>query len=643
MIRVRDAALLAYTKLRTRKVRLTVTIVISGLLLSGLAAASFVVRGAFDSINDFSKEGFGQRYIVSAYLNSGSVDLSENADLIAKAEAGQKDLVARKKAAAKQLGIEYDPTSEQPVTNEYVGPNGKVKTLNFSSTVVQQLIVEYKVAHPDAGLPELKKATAEYNPVRYYTTLPSLMSENTPYLKVLKDNQEKYDTANISGEQMFQQTGVDSFVSSWGLMSSGLLKPFMLPNTNAEIGADGSIPVVAPYTAVEQLLSLKPLPGTAPASAKLARIKEVRDGAPDLAFSVCHRNQTSAEMISTVTSQQDELARNKDNKEYVKPSLMYDLPAEPCGPVRISKDTRTAYDRTQAAKYAQFRQLFGEEPESASIMKFRVIGIAPDPPSGASAGVDSLLGMIVSSSIGIGWYSPLELRESQPLVAKLFNLNPTSSFAGAKSYFVELPSPEEARRLIETENCNPNFDPTTINTDPFAKCAQEGKLFMYEPYGSSSLALDSAKQGFGRFFRIAAIIFTVIATIIMIGTVGRIIADSRRETAVFRAIGAKRLDIAQIYMTYTVFLALLIAAFAIITGYIISQVLQAKFSERLTVNALVAYNSQDLTKEVNLFAFVPRDILYLVGLVIIAGLVSAVLPLLSNLRRSPIKDMRDEN
>jgi hypothetical protein len=37
------------------------------------------------------------------------------------------------------------------------------------------------------------------------------------------------------------------------------------------------------------------------------------------------------------------------------------------------------------------------------------------------------------------------------------------------------------------------------------------------------------------------------------------------------------------------------------------------------------------------------DLLYLAGLALAGGLLSAVLPLLRNLRRNPIRDMRDEN
>src|SRR5690348_10759808 len=98
MIRIHDATMLALTKLRTRKVRLIITILISGLLFSGLAGASYVIRGMIASASSFNKEGLGNRYIVQANTQP-SVNFFTNPDVINRAIDLQKDLVARKKAA----------------------------------------------------------------------------------------------------------------------------------------------------------------------------------------------------------------------------------------------------------------------------------------------------------------------------------------------------------------------------------------------------------------------------------------------------------------------------------------------------------------------------------------------------------------
>jgi hypothetical protein len=639
MIRTKDAILLAYTKLRTRKIRLIVTIAISGLLISLLAGASFVARGAFKSVEDFNQEGFGKRYIVSAQINATS-SLLDNQTVIDRAIALQKGVVAQKKALAKQMGLEYDPNAEQPAFTEYDSGAGKVMTLNPESPSAKQAMAEYLAVHPEVGLPELKKNLEKYNPTAYFESSPSLMSQQPPYLQVLKDAKESY-APQTKDTNFSAMKGLGSFTSSWGLMSEGLLEPFLLPDTDTKIGQDGSIPVVAPYTAVEELLKLDPLPPNASSEQKMQRLQDVRKGAPNLSFQVCYRNKTSEQSLTAAVSQQQEMAQNAKNKDYQKPLLINDVPSEACGPVRVTVDKRTAAEKLLAEKEKKFRQTFGEEPEMTSVMSFRVIGISPDPPTGASFGVSDLLNSLVGSFIGTSWYTPAELKESQPNLAKLFTVDP-GTFGGQQTYYAELPDSVSARAVLSTENCLPNFTPGAT-VDPFLDCAKQGRYFMIMPFGSSSLALESAQQGFQKIFRIAAAVIAIIAALIMVGTIGRIIADSRRETAVFRAIGAKRLDIAQIYVTFTIFLTLLISLFAVTAGFIISQVFQARWADSLTIDALVIYNSQDLTKRFNLYAFEPKDLMYLVLLTVGAGLISAIIPLLSNLRRSPIKDMRDEN
>lgn len=156
------------------------------------------------------------------------------------------------------------------------------------------------------------------------------------------------------------------------------------------------------------------------------------------------------------------------------------------------------------------------------------------------------------------------------------------------------------------------------------------------------MALDSAKRGFGRLFRYVALGVALIAAVIMMGTVGRMVADSRRETAVFRAIGAKRLDIAQIYVLYTILLSVLICAFALIIGILLAGFVHSRYASEATVEALVAYNAQDLDKTFRLYSFFWPDVLQLVGLALAGGVISSILPLVRNLRRNPIRDMRDD-
>lgn len=634
MIRPDDALLLAYTKLKTRRIRLIITVVVSGLLFSGLAASSFFFRGAISGVEDFSKEGFGSRYITSGmYYGSDGFLLMNDKATIDRAIAMNKDLVARKKAEAKRLGIEYDASTDMQPYSEYEMPDGKVRTLDPTHPIARQLLAEYRAAKPSPGLPDMQRIAEPYGATNFY------QNETIPFgiggdyrLKMLKDGKEEFKQDMGQGGYMLgPEMGTDTFASSWQLMSKDLLEPFLLPGAQAEISDDGTLPVVAPYLAVEQLLGMTPLPNSAKASQKLERLKEVRERANTLTFSVCYRNKTSAGSIDAANQIQQEIFNNKSTKNYQRPSLITDVPDAACGAVRTTRDVRTKEEKAIAVKQEQFRQIFGEEPVDSKIMNFKVVGIAPNPPDYAASGVMQLFESILSSNVGTGWFTPYELKETVPLLQKIFIADPLSS--GMSTVYAEFPSDVQASAFLNEQTCRPDNNMAVMSSgqlpqDPFAQCLADGKPFELNAFGSSSLAMASIRDNFSKFFKIAALVVAFIAAVIMMGTLGRIVADSRRETAVFRAIGAKRLDIAQIYLTYVVLLAALVAVVSVVVGFVLASVADLKWSPEMTVKALVTYNAQDLSKEIHFYGLEIRDMIYIVGFTFIAGLVSAIFPLL---------------
>lgn len=639
MIRLRDATMLALTKLRTRKVRLTITVVVSGLLFSGLAGASLVARGIMGGVTDFGKEGLGDRYIAQAYPQTGYAFFSDQT-VIDRALAIQKEIIASKKAEAKRLGISYDATNEPSPMQEYDTPDGKQRILIPNHPAAEKAVQEYQASHPAPGLPELSASAKPYKPIATYHSQALSYNLEGAQIQVLKDGQETFGEQSQKGFAG-PPTGIDSFVSSWSIMSSGLMQPFILPGQNLQAGADGSIPIIVPFSAAEQLLGLKSLPGSADAGTRLARTKEVREKAPKITFSACYRNATSAQLVNSAEATKQEIERNKGKKDYQKPSLIYGLPTEPCGAVPVTRDVRSKDEKTLAAKQLAFDQLFGAEPAAQEKLAFRIVGIVPDPDYGLGAvKVDQIIRSLVTSSLGNGWYTPEEQVTSNPLLGKLFNT--TSAFANSPTYYAEFATADQARTFIEKENCQVDFSKATPGYDPSAECAKAGTPFGISAYGNNSLALESAKKGFGKFFRIGALIVSAIACIIMMGTVGRMIADSRRETAVFRAIGAKKLDIAEIYVIYVICLSLLISLFAAAAGMALALYADHRWSADVTIQAINAYNAQDLSKTFPLYTLYTPDILLLIGLSLAAGLLSAILPLFRNLRRNPIRDMRDD-
>ena len=171
-------------------------------------------------------------------------------------------------------------------------------------------------------------------------------------------------------------------------------------------------------------------------------------------------------------------------------------------------------------------------------------------------------------------------------------------------------------------------------------CGQGKPSLMY--FGSNSVLIEQITDMVVKTLGVAAAIVAAIAALIMMGMVGRVIGDSRRETAVFRAIGAKRNDIRAIYTIYTVLLSAFIALSSLVIGAAGALWVDRTYSNYATVKAQLMYVGADSGTQFHLIGLWWEALLVVVGLVIAAGLISMLLPLARNLARNPIRDMRDE-
>jgi hypothetical protein len=630
MISTHDTFTLALTKLRTRKIRLIITVVISGLLFGLLIAGSLVSDGVFKSVDSFTKEGFGERYI-AAGSSSAYILVFNNKELNTRAQVIFDEQVVQKKALAKKLGIEYDPATDQEPTHEFPSANGeKITTVSVTSEAGRQAIYEYSIKHPAPDMQAFQKSANKYGPKTFYrSTLNSPPDGNQ--LQVLKGGQERYEEDTTSTRR--QPTGIELFGQFWQVMSDDLLKSFTLPGENLQTGTDGSVPVIVPVSAAEEFLGLKLLPGSASPKEKLERIKYIRAHLRGTTYQVCSRNASSSALITQAQSVQQEILKNKDNKTYEKPALMYGLPTEACGASPVIRDVRTSAQKVLDDKQRQFNEAFGAESPRQQKFTFRVVGMAPDQQQGNFSRLGEIVNSIVQSTLGSGWYTPDSQVATHTLLSTYFVNTPKTSFPSASTYYAEFNTPKDTLAFIDTQSC-PDSDPN--------KCVTLGKPFTISQFGSNSTALDSLKRKSATLLNTAGLVIVVVAAVIMMGAVGRLIADSRRETAVFRAIGAKRLDISAIYLLYTVFLSTLIILFAACAGAIVATVISNHFSPTITVQALVAYNAQDLNKTFVLFGIDALTIAKILGGVLIAGTVGALIPLLRNIRRNPSRDMRDD-
>lgn len=649
MIRISDSLKLASTKLRTRKVRLAVTLIVSSLLFSILFSGSLAVRGVVSSIEEFSKSGFGDRYITSAISANFGGDYTTLSDkeFIANAEALQKKINAEKKAEAAKLGLELDPSRETVLVNQGPGGGGPDKIADSSQPEVINLLNQKNSGKAEKLNDEFRAISSNYGAIATYRSIPHQL-ENNGSLNVLVDNKENYEYSNGQSDSggVPDFNGVQSINTSWVSISDELLKPFLLDGQNFEAGADNSIPVVAPYTAAEEILGLKKLPDNASSKQKLERLKEVRSRAAGYNFEICIRNNSSNQRLELVKSQKNEALQNKDKKDYRAPALQFDYPKNACEDIVVTKDTRTADEKKTDAAWEAFDRKFGKAEPTANKVKLRIVGINNDVETNFSFSASTIISSVLQSSLGPGWFSPDKAVKANETTAKIFPENSLGGdFRAAKTLYTEFSSSAQLKKFVDEQNCIPDFsNSVNINSfDPAENCKKAGQSSFYiASFGSNSAAIDEFERIFSRVLLITALVISVIASFVMMGNIGRIIADSRRETAVFRAIGAKRIDISQIYLTYTAMIAVLIAGISFLIGAAFTAILHSRYSKEATLDALLAYNQKDLSKTFDLFGLNLTDISLICGLILLASLLAAAIALLGNIRRNPIKDMRDE-
>lgn len=650
MIKLADTLQLATTKLKTRKVRLIVTVVITSLLFACLAFLASVTDGVIRSLNDFGKEGYGGRYFVMANPTTYNF-MPDDQELIDHFKPIQRDLVVQKKAAAKKLNLTYDETTDTslPLTN-YKGDT--TIYLNYGSDLIMKELAKRNDSIQGTDYASFQNlATSSGSIATYRSMIPGGMGSSYGFsgssgaLSVILNGKERI----TSQKDLYaggMPSGVDTIMSmGWRVAESELIKPFILPGQTTATADDGTIPIIAPFSAAEEILGLKALPQTATASQKLERLVQVRKQIAGKTAELCYRNNTSSSLLSQALEQQKEIDANKTNKDYIKPSLIYQQPQTACGAVTAKTDTRSSDEKKQAVAQQAFDKQFGQyiEPDQGTI-RIRIVGLSPDITTDANISAGAILSNLLSSSLGQGWVSPNDAVAANPLAIKALGGTVETLGHGSLAYYAEFKNLAATKAFIKHQTCSSGaFYDQASYIKGIEGCITQGKPFNVSAYGNNAGAIDEFKTGIWKVSRIAILAIMAIAALIMMGNVGKIIADGRRETAVFRALGAKRFDIAQIYLTYAILISLCIAVCAVVLGSIGAYVLSAHFSPNMSVAAVITYNAVDVDKQFLLFGFNAFYVLCITGLVILTGLISASIPLLTNMRRNPIRDMRDDS
>lgn len=634
MLRTLDASKLALTKLRTRKIRLAATIIVAGLLFGIVVFGLTVLRAGMASVERFSRDTMSTRYLLAySNHNENQPELFYNTPQDAKDRilALHKQHIADKKAAAKALGVEYDEKSEEePITKINQDDSG---SLNRNSWAVKTF---------------LKQHTAEKNPLKPERIDAAAKRFGSSVAYRIQDVGGRDGSLDvmIGGREDFQRDKeavseqLSEFVSTAGyqtILDESMLNYYFLPHRVH--AASNEIPVFISYNDAAALLGKKPLPTTASPQQHIERIRELRNEASNITIQVCYRNNASAHLIQQALDQQRTAANKTKNESDTKPSIEYALPAaDSCGGAIVKKDNRSADEKAMDEKMQKFNQQFSTEnvtPQQAKLT-YRVVGLLPDAAYGDD--LKSNLAGALNANMPSRWIIPKQTFEAGAAKTYLPNILTTErqELSGGLSdtTIYEFIDAEHARAFYHASMCN--------NQPKNKDLCVDGVSNFTRPFGSNSLVIEELQQQLTPILWYSLLGVIGVAAFILMLTISRTVADSRKESAIFRALGATRLDIAQIYVMYTLLLAGLIALFAIAAGLIGAGVIDVLYSADFSTAARYIIMPRDLNTTFQLSTFDPLIIALAAVSIVAAALIGSILPLVRNTRRNPMKDMRDE-
>jgi ABC-type antimicrobial peptide transport system permease subunit len=463
------------------------------------------------------------------------------------------------------------------------------------SEIASQVFVEYMRAnYPDTSDDKIREIAKNAGAKNIYHSNLLTASENGIF-SPMKNGQESQNDILRQGSS----SDLANYLASYNVVDDKLASSFILPNNGLK---NGQIPIIINYAMAENILGIKPLANSASDQAKYDQIAEIREKISELSINVCYRNSSS------VNNFQNAINDNQDPTA----NLQYNLNLN-CLESAIASDSRTA---DQKISYEQQQKIVQNLPSyiapKTQILTLKVVGLMPNSPTINGDNAEQFLKNLASSTLDTTNGSPVVPRElfAKNVLAsdqKLFANPPenTSVVVGNDSFIVEFGSAESLRDFIAKYNCGSDY------------CAKDLSLKI-QSFSNNAAAISDISEFFakilvGVFF---AILLLSVALIYLV--VNRILSDSRKETAVFRAIGYSRADVAQIYLTYIFIFSLIISVLVIVI------VLAATFFAKMI--------------------FEPKlSLFFAIFLPIFAtGILASVVPIIINTRRSPLKNLRAE-
>lgn len=463
-----------------------------------------------------------------------------------------------------------------------------------------------------------------------------------PNTRLIQNGKEDFGDSDMKGGDLSTYGYFTNAIhnNNYLLVDEHLLDRYLLKDASEPRG----IPVVvSAQEAAEKFgkqFNINEEPETA--NAKVEWLKEIQTKLNGFTYQSCYRNDAELALLSKIQRDYSEMKSNENNKEYVKPKLLYEYPTTPCGEIKVKLDTRTIDEKKADTKAEDTqKKLETYSAPEHRLLTFQIVGfVNAQPYSDYSKNVESYIKNLLSPqdstmSAIIPMQAYTSLSDDLKFVGSNSNKLSSSDIYGPSSNnsfaprVLEFSSIDKARDFMKNETC-PSHE-----TD----CS---KKFLSATYGSNYLILDEIGKLFAKLASIAFPIILGLATIIVWFTISRIMAENRKETAIYRAMGAKRLDITTIYFIYISFVATRIVLISSVLGIGIAYIVNNVYGSQIKDIATASFGIIDDAPSFTLFDLSSPLLWGTVFSIFAVSIIASIQPLIRNILRSPIKDMRED-
>lgn len=578
---------IVFAKFKIRRARLIVGLIVMTLLFSASIAGGILLLNGYEGVTEYASNGLGGRYFASFNNMLASQIYAEDKDVIADAQR-IFDKEKAEKCADEDEECEYEK-NEYPFTEYEDGS----RSVRITTSAGEKAIINKTKNinnYPESKLDEIL-SNYEY---KQKLTFKNYITKDGGWLYSLIDGEKINDVVKAHGGDVLQMAAYNITYSA-----GDIFDPYRFNDVDVK---EDEIPIFITKNHAEAIMKERGVSVAGSDYEKTITLREKMNG-DDGRFEMCFRNGASIEHVSAAIT----VEKGKEPE--------YRMKSGECSGV-VSEDGELTDDIQR-------------------IVKFRVVGIYEQRNLYDTIDEDDLLNNLFKSGLSFSYFvvDDEKISNKARRVAEEIWDEPSGwqKYTIYKdSYVIEFNNAEDVEKIISERDCN------ALRGNV---CSDE-RPFVIMKYGNSSVFLGKIKNKLVLYSTIVFIVIFALLLVVIMSTINRVLCDSRKETAILRAIGYTRGDIAKIYIRYALIYAAIVGVASFIIGNVVALLVciinRASFNSFLMVKFGVF---EDLNVPLYSFNFLT---ILCVLVVLLCGVLSTVLPLYLNTRRHIARDLREE-